>query len=127
MPKMPDEKVLIPTLPSISISGNRIYVSYFKANDQGLINSIKTYKLNVDTETFAEALVTDMYWAQMHATKKENYLLWTMDKDAASTVKGYDKNTGKVTDCKEKPDTHAQKDSLFFVFDGHLQEYAYSE
>jgi hypothetical protein len=128
VPKNQELKNGFPIFPSISTSLNNIYISYFKANDKRLITSIKTYKLNKSTNNLSEEITSDEYWFQMHATKGENYLLWTIDKNYTSVVKGYDKKTKQLTDCKEKLGAKAQNEErLFFVIDGQLLEYAYTE
>lgn len=129
LPKKQEDKNVIPMIPAISMSRNNVYLSYFKANEKGQVTSIKVFKLNANTGTFSEEITTDdLFWAQMYTTKKENYLLWTIDKDFNGSVKGYNKTTKQVIDSKDKLNAKTQNaDGLFFVIDGYLQEYTYSE
>lgn len=128
LPKNEEVKNVLPLFPSIGKSGNDVYINTFKTNDKGAITSVKTYKLNKAIATLTEEITTDTFWAQMYPTKKENYLLWTMDKDYTSAVKGYNKNTRLLSDSKEKPGTKSQtEEPLIFVIDGQMLEYAYAE
>ena len=128
VPKNAEINNKVPIFPSISMSLNNIYISYFDATDKGMVTAVKTYKLNKTTGDFSEEIYTDAYWAQMYSTQKGNYLLWTFEKDFTSQVKGYDKNTKKLIPGKEKPGIKSRNaEPLLFVIDGYLHEYAYLE
>lgn len=126
-PKQPEEKGIIPIVPVISRSGDKLFVSYFKANAQGVITSVKTFRIAPDQRSCKEVLSTDGFWAQLYATKKDNYVLFTIDSAGTGRVKGYNKSTGRFMDCQAAGGAVPPSQALYFVFDGQLQEYAYAE